>query len=267
MSMKHLHSCLLPWTTKSSNPPLTSPASLLRPPISLSPASVSGSCLTPSKPHRILCPRCPQPPQTHPLQFRSRPLQNMETPQRPRTSLPFSRHALSNLPTIRITTCEGQVLQRRRACADIAYQARKAPKKTDHTWSKRSRRDGATTLRSKLAGKTGVASRPLGNTNAPGSIQNPFVKGLFSTKAIPTQAHPRNEDTIVDAIDKAEGDDQPDASDGGKLCVAGEFRAALDTLFEMLHETQPWYVFCVNPNDSLKGRSMKGQARDGGVGG
>ena len=31
-----------------------------------------------------------------------------------------------------------------------------------------------------------------------GSI-NPFVKGLFSTKAVATQAHPRNEDTIVAA--------------------------------------------------------------------
>ena len=31
-----------------------------------------------------------------------------------------------------------------------------------------------------------------------GSI-NPFVKGLFSTKAIATQAHPRNENTIVAA--------------------------------------------------------------------
>jgi len=28
---------------------------------------------------------------------------------------------------------------------------------------------------------------------------NPFVKGLFSAKAIATQAHPRNEDTIVAA--------------------------------------------------------------------
>jgi chitin synthase len=45
---------------------------------------------------------------------------------------------------------------------------------------------------------------------------------------------------------------------------------ALDTLFETLDETQPWYVFCVNPNDSqlpnqLEGRSVKGQVRSMGL--
>ncbi|KAJ7021885.1 hypothetical protein C8F04DRAFT_1313160 [Mycena alexandri] len=45
-----------------------------------------------------------------------------------------------------------------------------------------------------------------------------------------------------------------------------EFRAALATLFTMLSETQPWHVFCINPNGSrlskqLEGRSVKGQVR------
>ena len=53
-------------------------------------------------------------------------------------------------------------------------------------------------------------------------------------------------------------------------CVAGEFRAALDTLFETLDETQLWYIFCFNPNDSqllnqLEGRSVKGQAKSTGL--
>ena len=137
---------------------------------------------------------------------------------------------------------------------------------------------------------------------SPGSI-NPFVKGLFSGKAIATQAHPRNEDTIVSAQqpvkpmrapstrrknttrrmptvrEGVEHDDREDEeitttnigpSSGGIPCVAGEFRSALDTLFETLDETQPWFVFCVNPNDSqlpnqLEGRSVKGQVRSAGL--
>ncbi|KAF7973093.1 hypothetical protein HWV62_16302, partial [Athelia sp. TMB] len=131
-----------------------------------------------------------------------------------------------------------------------------------------------------------------------GSI-NPFVKGLFSGKAIATQAHPRNEDTIVSAqqpvkpmrapstrrkgtikrmgtisrqppvIEENEDDDES-PSTGGAPCVAGEFRSALDTLFDTLNETQAWFVFCINPNDSqmpnqLEGRSVKGQVRSAGL--
>jgi chitin synthase len=136
-----------------------------------------------------------------------------------------------------------------------------------------------------------------------GSI-NPFVKGLFSAKAIATQAHPRNEDTIVaaqqpvkpmrapstrrksmpkrlpplkegDVEEKDRDDDEgyvagASSSSGGTPCVAGEFRSALDTLFETLDETQGWYVFCINPNDSqlpnqLEGRSVKGQVKSTGL--
>ena len=133
-----------------------------------------------------------------------------------------------------------------------------------------------------------------------GSI-NPFVKGLFSAKAIATQAHPRNEDTIVAAQqavkpmrapstrrkntlkrmptvieggdveeqDREEDENNPPTATltgGASPCVAGEFKSALDTLFETIEETQSWYVFCVNPNDSqlpnqLEGRSVKGQVK------
>jgi chitin synthase len=132
---------------------------------------------------------------------------------------------------------------------------------------------------------------------SPGSIK-PFVKGLFSAKAIATQAHPRNEDTIVSTQqpvkpmrapstrrkntkrmptvrESGEHDDREDeditlanigSSSGGIPCVAGEFWAALDTIFETLDETQPWFVFCVNPNDSqlpnqLERFSVKGQVQ------
>ncbi|OBZ76091.1 Chitin synthase 8 [Grifola frondosa] len=133
-----------------------------------------------------------------------------------------------------------------------------------------------------------------------GSI-NPFVRGLFSAKAIATQAHPRNEDTIVSAqqpvkpmrapstrrkntikrmptlkegdVEEKDRDDEETAiagSSGGAPCVAGEFRSALDVLFETLEDTQSWYVFCINPNDSqlpnqLEGRSVKAQVRSAGL--
>ncbi|KAK0460456.1 glycosyltransferase family 2 protein [Desarmillaria tabescens] len=133
-----------------------------------------------------------------------------------------------------------------------------------------------------------------------GSI-NPFVKGLFSTKAIATQAHPRNEDTIVsaqqvvkpmrapstrrksavrrmptvreslaDVEETVRDEEEALVPSSGNPCIAGEFKSALDTLFDTLDDTQPWYVFCINPNDSqlpnqLEGRSVKGQVRSIGL--
>ena len=142
----------------------------------------------------------------------------------------------------------------------------------------------------------------LGGGEGAGSV-NPFVKGLFNGRAIATQAHPRNEDTIVAAqqavkpmrapstrrkgtirrmptlkespIIEEEAEDGTAigaaTASGGSPCVAGEFKAALDTLFTTLDETQAWYVFCINPNDSqlpnqLEGRSVKGQVRSVGLG-
>ncbi len=124
--------------------------------------------------------------------------------------------------------------------------------------------------------------------------RNPFIRSLFSNKAIATQAHPRNEETIVSAQqsvkpmrapstrrkgtikrmppvgeeDKDE-DDTLAPADGKSGCVAGEFRSALDTLFSTLDEAQSWFVFCINPNDSqlpgqLEGRAVKGQVRSAG---
>ncbi|PCH37422.1 glycosyltransferase family 2 protein [Wolfiporia cocos MD-104 SS10] len=132
---------------------------------------------------------------------------------------------------------------------------------------------------------------------------NPFIRELYSAKAIATQAHPRDEETIVSAQQpvkpmrapstrrkntirrmptvtendieerEREQDEEPLGTAviaNGPPCIAGEFRAALDTLFETLEETQSWYVFCINPNDSqlpnqLEGRSVKGQVRSLGL--
>lgn len=140
-----------------------------------------------------------------------------------------------------------------------------------------------------------------GTSDAPAAdgsgSMNPFVRGLFSAKAIATQAHPRNEETIVSAQqpvkpmrapstrrkntikrmptlkegeieEKDKEEDEPTTS--GPPCVAGEFKQALDVLFETLEDTQSWYVFCINPNDSqlpnqLEGRSVKAQVRSVGL--
>ena len=131
----------------------------------------------------------------------------------------------------------------------------------------------------------------------PGS-NNPFVKGLFSSQAIATQAHPRNQETIVAAKQPVKpmrapstkrkqsirrvgtqrrkgGDgtiaeeDEDDAPNSIK-CVAGEFNASLDQLLETLDETESWFVFCINPNDSqlpnqIEGRAVKAQIRSMGL--
>ena len=73
--------------------------------------------------------------------------------------------------------------------------------------------------------------------------------------------------------DEKERDDDgtgPPTLNNSSACVAGEFWSALNTLFETFEETQTWYVFCLNPNDSqlpnqLEGRSVKGQIRSLGL--
>lgn len=135
-------------------------------------------------------------------------------------------------------------------------------------------------------------------TSEPQGSNNPFVKSLFSNKSIATQSHPRNDDTIV-AVQQPvrpirapstrrrkgrnmpsvteEGDDDNDddqvggGNDGavaGKelQCVAGQHAAALDTLLSTFDQAQPWFVFCLRPNDSqlaaqVETRSIKAQIR------
>ncbi|EJD51949.1 glycosyltransferase family 2 protein [Auricularia subglabra TFB-10046 SS5] len=124
-----------------------------------------------------------------------------------------------------------------------------------------------------------------------GSI-NPFVRGLFSSKAISTVAHPRNEDTVVAAQQPQKpmrapstrrkgtvkrmptvGEDEEgheEALSSAAPCAAGQFQNAMETLIQTLDDTQPWYVFCINPNDSqlpnqFEGRSVKAQVRCAGL--
>ncbi|KDQ13770.1 glycosyltransferase family 2 protein [Botryobasidium botryosum FD-172 SS1] len=153
---------------------------------------------------------------------------------------------------------------------------------------------------SSLAGPENLTTAPESTGSA-----NPFVRALFSAKVIATQAHPQNEDTIVaaqqpvkpmrapstrrklsvkrrptvtrslsmatpDVIVEEEPEDEGPAAALSIRCVAGEFRSALDTLFDTLEETHVSYVFCLNPNDSqmpaqLETRGAKAQVRNMGI--
>ncbi|CAD6888596.1 unnamed protein product [Tilletia controversa] len=131
----------------------------------------------------------------------------------------------------------------------------------------------------------------------PGSSLN-FIRGLFNTRALKMQAHPRSEQTIVSAQQSVKpvrapstrrvggrggtlrraatkksstghgdgdaGGDSDDDDDGGEdggagggkknknaiRCVAGDFRSAVDTLFETLEDTKAWFVVGLRPNDN-----------------
>lgn len=129
---------------------------------------------------------------------------------------------------------------------------------------------------------------------------NPFIKSLFSSKAIATQAHPRNDDTIVAAQQPVrpmrapstrrkkgpklaalaeEAEDEEDVVGGGNdegsagkelQCVAGQHLAALNTLLSTFDQAHPWFVFCLRPNDSqlpsqVEVRSVRVQIRSLGL--
>lgn len=127
---------------------------------------------------------------------------------------------------------------------------------------------------------------------------NPFIKSLFSSKSITTQAHPRNDDTIVAVQqpvrpmrapstrrkknprlasvteeeaagaeeDAVGGGNDAGAADKGLQCVAGQHWRAIDTLLATFEQAQPWFIFCLRPNDSqlpsqIEIRSVKTQIR------
>lgn len=129
---------------------------------------------------------------------------------------------------------------------------------------------------------------------------NPFIQGLFTDRAVATQAHPQDEETIVAAQQSVkpmrkpsvrrkgsrrgagrlaavgeEGDVMEDAEDDepavkGMRCLMGEFKSAMDVLFSALNETQSWFIFCLNPNDTqipnqVETRHLKAQIKSLGL--
>ncbi len=133
-------------------------------------------------------------------------------------------------------------------------------------------------------GLAGAAQGRRGTNVAAGfdgtGSSNPFIQGLFTNRSVATQAHPQDDETIVAAqqsvkplrkpsvrrktvrrggrlasvgeegADQESSDDQDEPQAKGKRCVMGEFRSAMDMLFRAMDETQPWYIFCLNPNDT-----------------
>ena len=134
---------------------------------------------------------------------------------------------------------------------------------------------------------------------------NPFIRSLFNNKSIATQFHPRNDETIVavqqparpmrtpstrrkrgprltDVVEEDENakdeaaDDQVgggnEATSAGKELqgMVGQHDSAISTLLSTFDQAQPWYVFCLRPNDSqlanqVEIRSMKAQIRSLGL--
>ncbi|OCF41838.1 chitin synthase [Kwoniella heveanensis CBS 569] len=150
-----------------------------------------------------------------------------------------------------------------------------------------------------LRGNTSGASAPSDHQGS----NNPFIKSLFSNKSIATQTHPRNDDEIVavqqpvrpmrapstrrrkgrplravteeDEDDEGEDDEVGGGNEGGNAgkslhCIAGQHWAALDTLLQTFDQAQPWFVFCLRPNDSqlpsqVEIKSVKAQIRSMGL--
>ncbi|KIK19167.1 hypothetical protein PISMIDRAFT_13857 [Pisolithus microcarpus 441] len=70
--------------------------------------------------------------------------------------------------------------------------------------------------------------------------------------------------------EECEDEDVAVPQNTGTPCVMGEFCTTLSTLFDTLGDTQKWFTFCINLNDSqlpnqLKEQSVKGQVRSAGL--
>jgi chitin synthase len=119
-----------------------------------------------------------------------------------------------------------------------------------------------------------------------GGSTNEFIQQLFESRAVSTEHHPQDNDTIVAAQQPVKprrapstrrkggrptrlpsvGEEREDQDDRdevaavgggndqapvrGVRCVLGEFRGAMDLLYGALSECQPWFIFCLNPNDA-----------------
>ncbi|KAJ1671676.1 hypothetical protein GGF38_000623, partial [Coemansia sp. RSA 25] len=115
-----------------------------------------------------------------------------------------------------------------------------------------------------------------GSAESRGS-RNEFVGGLFTDKAVATEAHPRNEKAVVQAqalavptrapsMRRAAAGRLPAARTGRVGCLATQFHRAVNEMVMTLDETLPWFVVCVRSNDQAKpgwadARKVLGAAR------
>ncbi|KAI6023105.1 P-loop containing nucleoside triphosphate hydrolase protein [Pisolithus microcarpus] len=131
-----------------------------------------------------------------------------------------------------------------------------------------------------MAVGTGVAD---GGEGA-GSI-NPFVQVAAQQPVKPMQVpstgwkntvcHMPHDNTTTGTAptiteEEHEDEDITAPQNTGTPCIAGKFCAALNTLFDTLGDTQNWFIFCINLNNShlpnqLEEQSVKGQVRSAGL--
>ncbi|KAF9933888.1 hypothetical protein FBU30_004056 [Linnemannia zychae] len=103
---------------------------------------------------------------------------------------------------------------------------------------------------------------------------NPFVQSLFTDKALTTESHPRNNNTIVAAQQsikpkrapsmrrpkKVEDEPKKEKSEittaagtptaGKVVSMAAQIQSAIQELCDSLEETTPWFLVCLKSNDS-----------------
>ncbi|KAF9580177.1 hypothetical protein BGW38_003285 [Lunasporangiospora selenospora] len=101
------------------------------------------------------------------------------------------------------------------------------------------------------------------------SSMNPFVQSLFTDKALTTESHPRNNNTIVAAQqsikpkrapsmrrpkkteeDSAAKEKSSDSRTGKVVSMAAQIQSAVQELCESLEETTPWFLVCLKSNES-----------------
>ncbi|KAI8320717.1 hypothetical protein GQ54DRAFT_290808 [Martensiomyces pterosporus] len=106
-----------------------------------------------------------------------------------------------------------------------------------------------------------------------GTIENPgtsngFIAGLFSSKTLATEVHPRDEKAVVQAQAPSVPTRAPSMmrskTRGGSrfakvACVATQFQRALNEMISTLDDTLPWFVLCIKPNE--QGRPRRTDAR------
>ncbi|KAJ2669113.1 hypothetical protein IWW42_004801 [Coemansia sp. RSA 1085] len=102
-----------------------------------------------------------------------------------------------------------------------------------------------------------------------GSVDNPgtdngFVAGLFSSKTLATEAHPKDERAVLQAQApsvpmRAPSMMRPNTMGSSRVakvaCVATQFQRALNEMIMSLDDTLPWFVLCVKPNEQGRPRS------------
>ncbi|KAJ2505717.1 hypothetical protein GGI11_006905, partial [Coemansia sp. RSA 2049] len=103
-----------------------------------------------------------------------------------------------------------------------------------------------------------------GSADCPGT-DNSFVGGLFSSKTIATEMHPKDEREIVQAQAPSVPTRAPtmkrpntrSATHVAKVdCVATQLQRALNEMVMTIDETLPWFVLCIKPNEQGRPRSV-----------